>query len=268
MIDIFKNLRNKKYSQSNLNNPLRLIKKEAFYRIVKAKPFSFQHPIRIKTNNKSFSLIVLVFFNMTINVLNAQYTESDWDERDKWMDIDKMFNLVDLKPGNIVADIGCHEGYLTIHMAKKIEEKGKVFAVDVIEHRLQKLKKNAEKRNLTNITTILGDYDNPKLPNNTLDAVFILDTYHDIKNYMTILEHVKKALKPGGHIVISEELSESAKGKSRSAQTNSHVLSPKYVRKELEETGFVISETIEKLGYWHDDKSRPIWVLVATVPEQ
>jgi ubiquinone/menaquinone biosynthesis C-methylase UbiE len=266
MIDTFKNLRNKKYSQGSLNNPLRPINKEVFYRIVKAKPFSFQHLIRMKTNNKSFFLIVL--FNMIINVLSAQYTESDWDERDKWMDIDKMFNLVDLRLGSIVADIGCHEGYLTIHMAKKIGEEGKVFAVDVIEHRLQKLKKNAEKRNLTNITTVLGDYDNPKLPNNTLDAVFILDTYHDMKNYMTILEHVKKALKPGGHIVISEELTESAKGKSRSAQTNSHVLSPKYVRKEFEEAGFVVSETIENLGYWHDDKSRPIWALVATLPEE
>ena len=95
---------------------------------------------------------------------------------------------------------------------------GKVFSVDVREDRLETLDENLKVRNLTNVDIILGDYDNPKLPKNKLDVVVIMDTYHEMVDYMTILGHVHKSLKTGGRIVIIEKLKSRVKGESREEQ--------------------------------------------------
>ena len=163
----------------------------------------------------------------------AQYVEYEWEERDTWMDTAFIFEKAGVTQGSYVADIGCHEGYLSVRLANTVGEKGRVFAVDVLEYRLETLKEILKKHDLENVNVILGDYDNPKLPKNELDVVIIMDTYHEMTDYMTILEHVNKALKYGGTIVIIEKLKIRIKGKSRSAQTNAHSLSTKYVKQVL-----------------------------------
>ena len=136
----------------------------------------------------------------------AQYAEYEWAERDTWMNPSNIFEKASITKGSYVADIGCHEGYLSIHLAKRVGKGGRVFAVDVREDRLNALRENLKTRALFNVNVVLGDYDNPKLPKETLDAVIIMDTYHEMEDYMTILKHVKTSLKPGGRLVIIEKL--------------------------------------------------------------
>ncbi len=197
----------------------------------------------------------------------AQYTSSDWDERDEWMDVDRLMKLGGVESGQHVADIGCHEGYFSMHLARKVGLRGKVYAVDVREDRLEKLNRNAKDRSLLNITTILGDYDDPKLPRKELDLVVIMDTYHEMRDYMTVLEHVKQALKPSGKILILEKLKSHAKDKSRKEQTSSHTLSPHFVRKELQEAGFKVIQQVNNMGDWENNKTKKIWVLVGVSPD-
>lgn len=215
--------------------------------------------------SKNRTLIVLALSLVGLSAW-AQYTEEDWEERDEWMDISLIFKSAALDNGDKVADVGCHEGYLSMHLANEVGENGKVYSVDIKEYRLEELKKNAKKRGHKNITTILGDYDDPKLPEKTLDVVFVVDTYHEMEDYMTILGHIKKSLKPGGRIVLIEKLKDHARNKSRKEQTRAHTLSSKYVRKELKEAGFSISTEIKDMGDWENDKSKTIWMLVAVVP--
>ena len=193
----------------------------------------------------------------------AQYVEDEWEERDSWMDTAFIFEKAGVTQGSYVADIGCHEGYLSVRLANIVREKGRVFAVDVVEHRLDALKEYLKKHDLENVNVILGDYDNPKLPKNKLDVVIIMDTYHEMTDYMTILEHVNKALKPGGTIVIIEKLKTRIKGKSRSAQTDAHSLSTKYVKQELRKAGFKLTYENNDLGDWENDEDKVIWMLVA-----
>ncbi|MFD0862010.1 class I SAM-dependent methyltransferase [Sungkyunkwania multivorans] len=193
----------------------------------------------------------------------GQYVEDDWTDRDTWMDVENLFEAVGLKPGNQVADIGCHEGYLTIHLAKKVGTTGKVFAVDVRADRLKTLENYLKHHQYSNIRTILGDYDNPKLPRTTLDAVFIVDTYHEMKDYMTILSHVKRSLRPGGRILILEKLKDRIKGKSRAEQTAAHSLAMHYVKQELHEVGFTILKEVDDFGEWENDPTKIMWFLVA-----
>lgn len=193
----------------------------------------------------------------------AQYTEEQWEARDKWMDVNFIFEKAGIAEGSYVADIGCHEGYLTVRLADRVGPKGRVFAVDVVAHRLESLKETLKTRELRNVDVIQGDYDNPKLPEKELDVVIIMDTYHEMTDYMTILKHVKMSLKPGGAIVIIEKLKSNIKGKSRVEQTNAHSLSTTYVKEELGKAGFKVTYKNNDLGHWKKDENKVIWMLIA-----
>lgn len=204
------------------------------------------------------TIAVLVSYGESL----AQYSESSWEERDSWMKVDELFELANIKAGYNVADIGCHEGYLTMHLANAVDTAGKVYAVDVRKDRLENLKKNLKTRNIKHVSPVLGDYDDPKLPNNSLDVVMIVDTYHEIEDYNTVLKHIKKALKPGGRLVVLEKFKTHTKGKSRQEQVDDHTIALKFVRKELEEQGFEIKEAANYFGNWKNDAKKPMWVLV------
>lgn len=196
-------------------------------------------------------------------VVFSQYVESDWEDRDAWMPLELIYEVSNIKEGIHVADIGCHEGYFSIHLANRVGEKGRVYAVDVREDRLDRLKVHLDDRNLDNVEVILGDYDNPKLPENTLDVVVIMDTYHEMTDYMDILEHVHNALVEEGTIVIIEKFKSRIKGKSREAQVDAHSLSTKYVKRELKKAGFEVTYENNNIGLWEKDEDKVMWILVA-----
>lgn len=214
----------------------------------------------------NFHLKQLLLLLLVSTISHAQYRERDWDYRDQWMDVDRIFKMAGIMSGDRVADIGCHEGYLSMHLAKAVGNSGQVYSVDVRQDRLTILEENARNRKLTNIQTILGDYDNPHLPEGKLDVVLIVDTYHEIQSYRKVLDHVKKALKPEGRILILEKLKDHARDKSREEQVNAHTLSSKYVKRELREAGFEIVTEIEDLGHWEEEEDKTMWLVVASKP--
>lgn len=210
----------------------------------------------------SIKFLVLICFLGTYQMY-AQYSAYDWEERDNWMKTSVLLDKSGIKSGDVVADIGCHEGYLTMHLSRKVSPDGRVFAVDVRDDRLATLRENANERGLVNIITILGDDDNPKLPADSLDYVYIIDTYHEIKSYEKVLGHIKKSLKRGGGIMIMEKLKDRVKGKSREVQTNAHSLSMPYVKKELKSFGFEIVDQIENHGLWEREADKQMWIIFA-----
>jgi len=192
----------------------------------------------------------------------AQYAEYDWEERDDWMPLERIFEAARIEQGSKVADIGCHEGYLSMHLAKAVGEEGKVFAVDVREDRLDSLKEHLKERDIDNVEVILGDYDDPKLPEGELDVVIIMDTYHEMTDYEDILEHVYKALKPGGKLLILEKLKKRVKNASRDEQTDAHTIASMYVKKEIKKAGFILTKELYDLGAWQNDEDKPMWLVV------
>ncbi|MEP3209979.1 MAG: methyltransferase domain-containing protein [Maribacter sp.] len=207
--------------------------------------------------------ILLCCFNSAV----AQYTEEDWEERDTWMNVAEIFALAEIEKGDQVADVGCHEGYLSFHLSKQVGATGKVFAVDVAAYRLDRLKEYIKERNVDNIEVVLGDYDDPKLSEGSLDAVIVMDTYHEISDYMTVLGHIKKALKPNGKILILEKLKQHKRGKSREEQVQGHTLSSKYVKQELQEAGFSITKEVKDFGDWQENEEKQMWIVVGVLSE-
>ncbi len=207
--------------------------------------------------------ILLCYYNSAA----AQYTAEDWEERDTWMNVTEIFALAEIEQGDQVADVGCHEGYLSFHLSQQVGATGKVFAVDVVAYRLDRLKDYIQERKVDNIEVILGDYDDPKLSEGSLDAVIVMDTYHEITDYMTVLGHIKKALKPNGKILILEKLKRHKRGKSRAEQVQGHTLSSKYVKQELEEAGFSITKEVKDFGDWQENEEKQMWIVVGVSPE-
>lgn len=205
-------------------------------------------------------IVLLVLSTFT---LFAQYNEEDWTERDSWMKVPELMALADVGAGDTVADIGCHEGYFSFHLSREVGDSGKVYAVDVQEYRLEELKEHIKEREVNNIEVILGEEDNPKLPENELDVAVVMDTYHEMEHYRKILSHIRNALKPDGRLLVLEKLKEYKRGKSREEQASAHTLSSDYVKKELEESGFEVTKETRDFGLWKNESDKQIWILVA-----
>lgn len=191
------------------------------------------------------------------------YRESAWAERDQWQRAGELIRLLNIKQGSQVADIGCHEGYMTTKLSSVVGTSGKVFAVDVDQSKLSLLKSHLEDRKIENVIVIKGDYDNPKLLSNTLDALLILDAYHEMDNHDKILQHVKLALKSGGRLLLCEPISESRRKYSREEQERKHELGINFAVDDLKKAGFEI--TYQKDPYVDRTKVKGdvMWVILA-----
>ena len=117
------------------------------------------------------------------------------EERANNLQIDRVMNILKISEGKSVADIGAGSGWFTVRAAKKVGEKGKVFAVEINQDAIKYINDRARKEHFSNINTILGAEDNPNLPENSVDAVLILKTYHEIAQPIKVLESVRKSLK-------------------------------------------------------------------------
>ncbi len=191
------------------------------------------------------------------------YTKSAWVDRDKWQKSGELIRQLNLKPGSQVADIGCHEGYMTFKLSTAVGEKGLVYAVDVEQNKLDQLKINQQQSKVKNVVAVKGDYDDPKLPVNSLDAVIVVDTYHEMDDHDAILHHVMKALKPGGRLVLCEPIAEERRKMLRADQEKKHELGMNFALEDLKKAGFTI---LRKQDPFVDraEKGDKMWLIVAT----
>jgi predicted methyltransferase len=107
-----------------------------------------------------------------------------------------------LKPGMRIADVGAGTGLFTRKFASEVGDKGKVFAVDIAPTFLRHIDKTCQESKLTNVQTIQCDQFSTKLPRNSVDLVFICDTYHHFEFPERTLQSIHDALRPGGQLIL------------------------------------------------------------------
>lgn len=192
------------------------------------------------------------------------YSRHAWAERDQWQKADRLIDLLKIGPGSRVADVGCHEGYMTFKLAREVGSTGLVYAVDIETFKLEKLEKQAAESSLDQIKVIKGQDDNPNLPANTLDAVIILDTYHEMDEHDAMLQHIRAALKTGGRLLICEPIADARRALSRSEQEKKHELAIEYVLTDLKKAGFHILFQKDNFIDRSKEKGDKMWVVLAT----
>ena len=191
------------------------------------------------------------------------YSQHAWEARDKWQKADELIRLMRISSGSRVADVGCHEGYMTFKLAREVGAEGAVYAVDVESGKVEKVRKHAGESNLHQVVAIKGDYDNPKLPLNALDAVIILDTYHEMDHHDEILQHIAKSLKTGGRLLICEPIAQARRQLSRAEQERKHELAIVHVLADVRKAGFKVIFQKDNYIDRTKEKGDKMWVIVA-----
>lgn len=175
---------------------------------------------------------------------------ADWldrSEREMEEHPDEALDAIGFKRGMVVADIGAGTGYMTLRMAKRVGPSGKVYAVDVQPEMLRRLRQNAEKANLSNIETVLGTESDPKLPENALDLILMVDVYHELSQPQRMLRRMHDELKGTGRLVLLEYRKEDPTIPIRPE----HKMSVQEVKTEVEAEGFHLDKVLETLPRQH-----------------
>ena len=153
---------------------------------------------------------------------------------------------LELKPDDVVADIGAGTGYFSFRMAQQVPE-GKVYAVDIQPEMLDEITFLKEKKNINNVETVLGTEEKPNLPPESIDLALMVDAYHEFAYPREMMEGIVKALKPGGRVVLLEYRKENPMIMIKPL----HKMTQKQVKKELKAVGLKWQETKQFLPEQH-----------------
>ena len=159
----------------------------------------------------------------------------------------KAIDALDLQPGMVVADIGAGSGYYTSRMARRVGPTGRVYATDIQPGMIELLNRRITSEGLTNVTTVLGGMDDPKLPPRAIDLAIMVDVYHELQQPQVFLQRLKDAFKPGGRLVLLEFRKEDPKVPILEV----HKMSVAEVKQEMEAEGFVLDKVIDVLPWQH-----------------
>lgn len=178
------------------------------------------------------------------------YNGAPWlirESRQREEDCQKMLENLGIKPGMTICDMGCGNGFYSLKMAEMVGENGKILAVDIQSEMLRLLKARAEEEGIENIELILGDIDNPKLPEGKVDLILCVDVYHEFSHPVEMLASMRQSLKPDGKIVLLEFRMEDPNVPIKLL----HKMSKKQMLLEYEANGFQLAKQFDGLPWQH-----------------
>jgi ubiquinone/menaquinone biosynthesis C-methylase UbiE len=123
-------------------------------------------------------------------------------DRDAWQKPDLIMDALGIGEGSVVADVGAGGGWFTVRLARRVGPNGTVFAQDLQPQMLEAIKRRVGREGLRNVDYVQGSLDDPRLPPGRLDAVLIVDAYHELANPIELLRNVSASLKTTGRIGI------------------------------------------------------------------
>jgi len=184
-------------------------------------------------------------FAPTMGVAGAGWLERP--ERESEEAPSKAIDALALTPGMSVADIGAGSGYYSSRMAKRVGPTGHIYATDIQQGMIDLLDRRIKSEQLTNMTTVLGAMDDPKLPPQSIDLAIMVDVYHELQAPQIFLQRLKTAFRPGGRLVLLEYRKEDPQIPIQEL----HKMSIAEVKQELEAEGYVLDKVIEVLPWQH-----------------
>ena len=148
--------------------------------------------------------------------------------REDRLQINRVMDTLGIVRGKSAADIGAGSGWFTVRAAKRVTAAGTVYAVDINPEAVRYIDTRAGKEHLSNVKTILSKPDDPLLPAQSVDAVLMLKTYHEVARPVVLLNNLRQALRPGAKIGIID----------RNGNGEDHGIGSDVVIREAEEAGY------------------------------
>ena len=168
--------------------------------------------------------------------------------------LQKIFSHLGLGKGSAVADIGAGGGQDTWVFAGLVGETGTVFSQEIGEGRVESLKKEAKKKELSQVRAVLGHSDDPCLPAASVDMAYMHYVYHHFAKPREMLRGIWRSLKPGGYLVVIDK----ERGTLRDwvpenvREGKHHWTAETTVVREAREEGFAFVECAE--DYWYGNE--------------
>ena len=159
---------------------------------------------------------------------------------------DRVVDALALEPEDVVADIGAGTGYFSFRLAPRVP-RGRVLAVDIQPEMLDQIAFRKRLSGATNVEPVLGTLTDPKLPPDAVDLALLVDAYHEFSHPREMMEGLRKALRPGGRVVLVEYRAEDPSVRIKPL----HKMTEAQVRLELEAVGFAHVETLDFLPSQH-----------------
>lgn len=158
------------------------------------------------------------------------------DQRDNLGEAEVVMDLAAIGAGTTVADIGAGEGYYTVRLAERVGRKGRVLAQDIDPGAIQRLGQRVERERLDNVSIKTGAADDPRLPANSFDRVFLVHMYHEVTEPYAFLWRLRPALRKGGQVIVVDV----------DRPTDSHGIPPSLLFCEFQSVGFRLVEFVRR----------------------
>jgi ubiquinone/menaquinone biosynthesis C-methylase UbiE len=148
--------------------------------------------------------------------------------RDERLQIQRVMDLLDIKAGSSVADIGAGSGWFSMRAAARVGASGVVYAQDINPDAVKYIQDRIHKEKVSNVKTVLGSPDDPKLPSDSIDAVLLLKVYHEVAQPVVLMAKLKPSLRSGAKVGIID----------RNGNGTDHGLNSDVIKREMDEAGF------------------------------
>lgn len=208
-------------------------------------------------------LALVVGYGRAAAVPGAQANLAETErQRETWQRVPELFQELGVREGAVVADVGAGNGFATVRLSRAVGATGRVFSVDIRDETITRLRQRVVDEQLANVTVVKGDADNPKLADASVDAVLVIDAYHEMTEPHAMLAHLRRALKPGGRLVVVERTALRTAQFTRQEQTKNHNLTQALLRVDLERAGFRIDHVVNEFTRYHPESFNDVEYLV------
>ena len=174
------------------------------------------------------------------------YRGADWldrEDRETTEQPEHVLDVLGLREGSTVADVGAGSGYFTVRMARRVGPRGRVVATDLQPEMLALLREKVTAAKLANVVPLLATESDAKLPRRELDLVLMVDVYHELPRPAETLAQVRAALRPDGRLALVEYRAEDPKVQIK----EEHKMTLPQIQRELGANGFVFRASDESL---------------------
>ena len=171
-------------------------------------------------------------------LIAAVTLSSDRDaDRETWQPPGQIMDAVGVRAGMRIGEAGAGEGYLTFHLARRVGDRGVIYANEISEGDLETIRDRARREGVDNIVTVLGDIEDPLFPERDLDMVIMVYVLHHLDRPIEFLQNLEGYLKPDAPVVIIEKNHNTERSHPPQFMTGRQVL------EAIEESGYELEKT-------------------------
>ncbi len=154
----------------------------------------------------------------------------EYEDRDQKLHVDRVMDILGIVPGKSVADIGAGSGWFSVRAARRVTPNGLVYALDINPEAIQYIQQRVQREGIVNVRVIRSKPDDPLLPAESIDAVLLLKTYHEVAEPVALLKNLRKALRPKARVGIID----------RNGNGEDHGVSRDLVVREAAQAGYTL----------------------------